>query len=66
MLFQSIILDAIQKIGKDKTIIVISHDPIYSNFRKIELKQGEIVHKTKNNEILSFIQDKMNYNYGLL
>ena len=63
---KQIILDAIQKMGKDKTIIVISHDPIYSNFRKIELKQGVIVYQTKNNEILSIIQDKMNHDYGLL
>ena len=63
---KEIILDAIQKIGKDKTIIVISHDPIYSNFRKIELKQGEVVHKTKHSEILYHLQNKMNHNYGLL
>lgn len=40
---KQIILNAIKKIGKDKTVIIISHDQIDYDFRKIELKQGKVV-----------------------
>lgn len=41
-----IILDVLKKIGRDKTIIIISHDSIGDGFRKIELNQGELVNSS--------------------
>ena len=41
------IIEIIKKIGKDKTILIISHDEIDSGFRQIQMKQGEIVEGTK-------------------
>lgn len=37
------IMKVIKDIGKNKTIIIISHDEIDSSFRKIHLKQGEVI-----------------------
>ena len=37
------IINLIKKVSKDKTVIIISHDDIDNDFRKIELKQGEII-----------------------
>ena len=36
------IFEIIKNIGKNKTILIISHDNIGFNFRKIYMKQGEI------------------------
>ena len=48
---KGIILDAIKKIGKDKTIIIISHDHVDYDFRKIELKLGKVVHGGETNVV---------------
>ena len=37
------IIDVIKEIGKDKTILIISHDDIDPSIRKIVMKQGEVV-----------------------
>ena len=37
------IMNVIKEVGKNKTIIIISHDDIDSSFRKIQMKQGEII-----------------------
>ena len=41
------IVSTIKSLGKDKTIIIISHDQIDSSFRKIALKQGEVDYEQK-------------------
>ena len=33
----------IKEIGKNKTILIVSHDNIDSEFRKITMKQGEVL-----------------------
>ena len=52
---KQLVLDAIKKIGKDKTVIIISHDPVDITFRKIEFKEGK--HKKGLNTIFSFLMD---------
>ena len=42
---KSNIIKVIKEIGKNKTILIISHDEIDSSFRKIELKQGQITNQ---------------------
>ncbi len=42
---KSNIIKVIKEIGKNKTILIISHDEIDSSFRKIELKQGVITNQ---------------------
>ncbi len=37
------IVNVIKQIGKEKTILIISHDEIDPSFRKIQMKQGEVV-----------------------
>ena len=37
------IIRVIKQIGKEKTILIISHDEIDESFRKVNMKQGEIV-----------------------
>jgi len=37
------IIDVIKEIGKEKTILIISHDDIDPSMRKIVMKQGEVV-----------------------
>ena len=37
------ITELIKNVGKNKTVIIVSHDDIDSEFRKIEFKQGEII-----------------------
>ncbi len=51
---KGLVLDAIKKIGKGKTVIIISHDPVGQDFRKIEFKDG--VHKTNFNSLFSFLE----------
>lgn len=41
------IVSTIKSLGKDKTIIIISHDQIDSGFRKIAMKQGEVDYEQK-------------------
>ena len=53
---KKIILDTIKEVGKDKTVIIISHDNIDESFRKIELKQGKLVeNNSKGNNMFSFM-----------
>lgn len=53
---KKIILDTIKEVGKDKTVIIISHDNIDESFRKIELKQGKLVENNSNgNNMFSFM-----------
>jgi len=40
------IVSVIEELGKDKTIIIISHDDISPSFRKITMKQGELSNET--------------------
>lgn len=40
---KNIIMNAIKKIGQDKTIIIISHDNVDYDFRKITLRQGKVI-----------------------
>ena len=40
------IVNVIEELGKDKTIIIISHDDISPSFRKITMKQGELSNET--------------------
>ena len=47
-----IVLESIKKIGDGKTVIIISHDPVGQDFRKVEFKDG--VHKTNFNSLFSF------------
>jgi ABC-type multidrug transport system fused ATPase/permease subunit len=48
------VLNAIKDIGDGKTVIIISHDPIDNDFRKIEFRDG--VHKDKTyGSIFSFL-----------
>lgn len=51
---KQIIIDAIKKVGKDKTIIIITHDQIDNDFRKIELKQGKLV---QSQDFISYFDD---------
>ena len=37
------IISMIKEIGKNKTILIVSHDNIDSEFRKITMKQGEVL-----------------------
>ena len=41
------IIRVIKEIGKDKSILIISHDEIDSEIRKIVMKQGEIINETQ-------------------
>ena len=41
------IIRVIKEIGKDKTILIISHDEIDPEIRKIVMKQGEIINETQ-------------------
>ena len=41
------IIRVIKEIGKDKTILIISHDEIDPQIRKIVMKQGEIINETQ-------------------
>ena len=41
------IIRVIKEIGKDKTILIISHDEIDPEMRKIVMKQGEIINETQ-------------------
>jgi len=41
------IVSTIKSLGKEKTIIIISHDQIDSGFRKIAMKQGEVDYEQK-------------------
>lgn len=53
---KKIILDTIKEVGKNKTVIIISHDNIDESFRKIELKQGKLVENNNNgNNMFSFM-----------
>ena len=53
---KKIILDTIKEVGRDKTVIIISHDNIDESFRKIELKQGKLVENgTDGNNMFSFM-----------
>ena len=53
---KKIILDTIKEVGKDKTVIIISHDNIDESFRKIELKQGKLVEsQSQENNMFSFM-----------
>ena len=53
---KKIILDTIKEVGRHKTVIIISHDTIDESFRKIELKQGELVENNGNgNNMFSFM-----------
>jgi ABC-type multidrug transport system fused ATPase/permease subunit len=40
---KSKIVSMIKEIGKNKTILIVSHDNIDSDFRKITMKQGEVL-----------------------
>jgi ABC-type multidrug transport system fused ATPase/permease subunit len=40
---KQIIIDTIKGVGKSKTVIIITHDQIDNEFRKIELKQGKLI-----------------------
>ena len=40
------IVNMIKEIGKNKTILIISHDDIDSSFRKITMKQGEVAEES--------------------
>ena len=51
---KQIIIDAIKKVGKDKTIIIITHDQIDNDFRKIELTQGKLV---QSQDFISYFDD---------
>ena len=48
------IVQVIKEIGKNKTVIIISHDEIDNSFRKISFKQGEI-EKENNVGLFSWI-----------
>ena len=50
-----LVLEAIKKIGSGKTVIIISHDPVGQDFRKIEFKDG--VQKTNFNSLFSFLME---------
>ena len=55
------ILNIIKEIGKDKTIIVISHDEISNDFRKIKLDQGKIVEENNNSfDLLNYTSEMFN------
>ncbi len=41
------IIQVIKEVGKDKTILIISHDDIDPSFRKVILKQGELVEQSQ-------------------
>ena len=47
------VLNAIKDIGEGKTVIIISHDPVDHEFRKIEFKDG--VYKNDHGSIFSFL-----------
>ena len=49
------IINVIEKVGKNKTIIIISHDEIDSSFRKIKMKQGEVIEEHDNNPFFGWI-----------
>ena len=40
------IIDVIKEIGREKTILIISHDDIDPSIRKIVMKQGEVVNQS--------------------
>lgn len=40
------IIDVIKEIGKEKTILIISHDDIDPSIRKIVMKQGQVVNQS--------------------
>ena len=46
---KNLIMKTIQDIGQDKTIIIITHDNIQGNFRKIIMNQGQVVQNKENN-----------------
>lgn len=48
------IMKIIKKIGKDKTIIIITHDPINQNFREITLNQGKLENNSYFNSFYKF------------
>ena len=47
------VLNAIKDIGEGKTVIIISHDPVDNDFRKIEFKDGDV--KNDHGSIFSFL-----------
>ena len=47
------VLNAIKDIGEGKTVIIISHDPVDNDFRKIEFKDG--VYKNDHGSLFSFL-----------
>ena len=48
------IMKIIKKIGKDKTIMIITHDPINQNFREITLNQGKLENNSYFNSFYKF------------
>lgn len=48
------IMKIIKKIGKDKTIMIITHDPINQNFREITLNQGKLENNSYFNSFYNF------------
>ena len=44
------IINILNRIGKDKTVIIITHDEINNNFRKINIENGKIVNNNFNTE----------------
>ena len=48
------IMKIIKKIGKDKTIMIITHDPINQNFREITLNQGKLENTSYFNSFYKF------------
>ena len=61
---KNIIMNAIKKIGQDKTIIIISHDNVDYDFRKITLRQGKVISggTEGNNQSNNFVNMNMNNN----
>ena len=61
---KNIIMNAIKKIGQDKTIIIISHDNVDYDFRKITLRQGKVISggSEENNQSNNFAN--MNNNFS--
>ena len=42
---KSLIMNTIKKIGQDKTIIIITHDNVQGDFRKITMNQGQVIQR---------------------
>ena len=55
---KDVIIKAIKNVGKDKTVLIITHDSIDYDFRKITLGNGKIINETNCRGIKSYFNFK--------